>query len=84
MTKLPAFLLGLVFLATPAFAGDSPPASSKPAPSKKEAAPEGKGKPKAKAGEACKADTDCDRSGAPHRCVDSKCVAVPSPVHPVT
>ncbi len=38
----------------------------------------GKGKP----GDVCKANTDCDQSGRPQRCRDSKCEL--APVHPVT
>ena len=37
---------------------------------------------KAKTGGTCKADADCDQSGRPQRCVDSKCEL--RPVHPVT
>jgi len=42
----------------------------------------GKDNGKGKAGAACKADSDCDQSGRPQRCRDSKCEA--RPVHPVT
>jgi hypothetical protein len=37
---------------------------------------------KAKPGAACKVDSDCDQSGRPLRCRESKCEALP--VHPVT
>jgi hypothetical protein len=37
---------------------------------------------KGKAGDACKTNADCDQSGRPQRCRESKCEL--APVHPVT
>lgn len=37
---------------------------------------------KGKTGDACKSNSDCDQSGRPQRCSDSKCELVP--MHPVT
>ncbi len=37
---------------------------------------------KGKTGDACKINSDCDQSGRPQRCRESKCEL--APVHPVT
>lgn len=71
-----ALFLGLSFTAGYAVADLA--ADKKKEPPPKESA----GKAPGKTGDVCKVNADCDQSGRPQRCRESKCEL--APVHPVT